>query len=278
MPVTELLAQIKSWYDGYRFEETAETVYNPVSLAQFFINNCKFNNYWFSTGTPSFLIELIKQTDFDFEKALTKPVSSVAFEAYEIDKIEPLALLLQTGYLTIKDSFQDFNSTFYHLDFPNFEVRSSFDTYLLNAYTDIPKDDLEMVAVSLARHVRTGNVDGFMNDLKTFLKKIPYGIQIPEEKYYQTIFFLVFLLLGIHIEAESQTSDGRIDAVAAHAEWIYIFEFKLNRTAEIAFDQIINKEYFRKYLRTGKRTVIVGANLDIETRQLTGWKHQEIRD
>lgn len=278
MPVTELLAQIKSWYDGYRFEETAETVYNPVSLAQFFINNCKFNNYWFSTGTPSFLIELIKQTDFDFEKALTKPVSSVAFEAYEIDKIEPLALLLQTGYLTIKDSFQDFNSRFYHLDFPNFEVRSSFDTYLLNAYTDIPKDDLEMVAVSLARHVRTGNVDGFMNDLKTFLKKIPYGIQIPEEKYYQTIFFLVFLLLGIHIEAESQTSDGRIDAVAAHAEWIYIFEFKLNRTAEIAFDQIINKEYFRKYLRTGKRTVIVGANLDIETRQLTGWKHQEIRD
>lgn len=106
----EVLAQIKSWYDGYRFHANSETVYNPVSLANFFIKHCEFSNYWFSTGTPSFLIELIKQTDFDFERALTKPVSSVAFEAYEIDKIEPLALLLQTGYLTIKDSFQDFNS------------------------------------------------------------------------------------------------------------------------------------------------------------------------
>lgn len=278
MPCEQLLPEIKTWYDGYRFEEKSETVYNPVSLAQFFINSCKFNNYWFSTGTPSFLMELIKKTNFDFEKALTQPVSGIAFEAFEIDKIEPLALLLQTGYLTIKDTFREFNSTFYHLNFPNYEVRSSFDTYLLNAYTNIPKDDLEMVAVSLARHVRNGNVDGFMNDLKSFLKKIPYGIQLPEEKYYQTIIFLVFLLLGIHVDAESQTSDGRIDAVAAYGDWIYLFEFKLNQSAEVAFDQIMRKEYFHKYLHTGKRTVIIGVNMDSEKRQITDWKSLEITE
>lgn len=274
----QLLPEIKSWYDGYRFHAEAESVYNPVSLAQFFTKRCEFNNYWFSTGTPSFLMELIKKTNFDFEKALTQPVSGIAFEAFEIDKIEPLALLLQTGYLTIKDTFREFNSTFYHLNFPNYEVRSSFDTYLLNAYTNIPKDDLEMVAVSLARHVRNGNVDGFMNDLKSFLKKIPYGIQLPEEKYYQTIIFLVFLLLGIHVDAESQTSDGRIDAVAAYGDWIYLFEFKLNQSAEVAFDQIMRKEYFHKYLHTGKRTVIIGADIDSEKRQITDWKSLEITD
>jgi hypothetical protein len=276
LPVPELLAQIKSWYDGYRFEETSESVYNPVSLAQFFINNCKFNNYWFSTGTPTFLLDLIKSSRFDFEKALTRPVSAIAFQAFEIGRIDPLALLLQTGYLTIKDSFKEFNATLYNLDFPNFEVRSSFDTYLLNTYTDIPKDDLELIALSLARNVRGGDVDGFMDDLKSFLKKIPYGIQLADEKYYQTIIFLVFLLLGIHVEAESQTSDGRIDAVASYGEWTYVFEFKLNQSAEIALDQIMRKEYFRKYSHSGKRVVVIGANLDSETRQISDWKQQEV--
>jgi hypothetical protein len=273
----KLLQEIKTWYDGYRFEENSPSVYNPVSIANFFLKRYKFNNYWFDTGTPSFLLELIKRTQFDFENILSRPVSGMAFKAFEIEQINPLPILLQTGYLTIKDSFQDFGSTFYQLDFPNFEVRSAFDTYLLNAYTSIPKDDLEMLGLSLAQHVRNGNVDGFMNDLKSFLKKIPYGIQLAEEKYYQTIIFLVFLLLGIHIEAESQTSDGRIDAVAICGDWVYLFEFKLNQSAEIAFDQIMRKEYFHKYLHTGKRTIAIGANLDFATRQMTAWKHQEIQ-
>ena len=107
MPREELLPEIKAWYDGYRFEEESETVYNPVSLAQFFVNSCKFNNYWFSTGTPSFLVELTKKADFNFEKTLSEPVMGLAFNAFEIDKIDPLALLLQTGYLTIKSSLVD---------------------------------------------------------------------------------------------------------------------------------------------------------------------------
>ena len=102
--ITAYKAQIKEWYNGYRFEENAKTVYNPVSLAQFFENGGKFNNYWFSTGTPSFLMELTKQKDFNFESALKEAVPQVAFNAFEIDNIDPLTLLLQTGYITIKDA------------------------------------------------------------------------------------------------------------------------------------------------------------------------------
>lgn len=276
LPHEAYLREIKNWYNGYRFEEQAETVYNPVSLASFFSDGFKFKNYWFSTGTPSFLLELIKKKNFDFEDALTRPVSGIAFAAYEVDRIEPLALLLQTGYLTIKSSFVDFGATFYHLDFPNFEVRSAFDTYLLNAYTSITKDELEGIAVGLARHVRSGNTEGIMKDFKVFLAAIPYDIQLSNEKYYQTIFFLLFLMLGVYIEAESRTNDGRIDAVAMCGEWIYLFEFKINRNAECALDQIKEKEYFRKYQHSGKRIILVGANLNMETRQLDDWKQEEV--
>ena len=276
LPHEAYLREIKNWYNGYRFEEQAETVYNPVSLASFFSDGFKFKNYWFSTGTPSFLLELIKKKNFDFEDALTRPVSGIAFAAYEVDRIEPLALLLQTGYLTIKSSFVDFGATFYHLDFPNFEVRSAFDTYLLNAYTSITKDELEGIAVGLARHVRSGNTEGIMKDFKTFLAAIPYDIQLSNEKYYQTIFFLLFLMLGVYIEAESRTNDGRIDAVAMCGEWIYLFEFKINRNAECALDQIKEKEYFRKYQHSGKRIILIGANLNTETRQLDDWKQEEV--
>ncbi len=273
----DFLDKIKNWYNGYRFHAKADTVYNPVSIASFFSKNGEFNNYWFSTGTPTFLLNVIRDTDFDFENALTHPVSGLAFAAYEIDKIEPLALLLQTGYLTIKSAFEDFGVTFYHLDFPNFEVRSAFDTYLMNAYTTVSKDELEGVAVTLARYVRSGDIDGFMQNLQKFFATIPYDIQIKQEKYYQTIFFLLFLMLGVYIEAEARTNRGRIDAVASCGEWVYIFEFKLNQTAETALSQIRDKEYFKKYQNSGKSIVLIGANFDTESRQLSDWKHEELK-
>ena len=135
MPREQLLPKIKEWYDGYRFEENAENVYNPVSLASFFENGGKFDNYWFSTGTPSFLMELVKKTKFDFDNILSKPVSPMAFNAFEIDQLDPLTLLLQTGYLTIKAMEQKFNMPWYWLDFPNREVSFSFNTSLMNAYS-----------------------------------------------------------------------------------------------------------------------------------------------
>jgi hypothetical protein len=276
LPHEQYMDKIKRWYDGFHFEENADTVYNPVSLANFFIKGGKFNNYWFSTGTPSFLIELIKQQHFNFEKILTQPVTSVAFSAYEVDNPDVLQLLLQTGYLTIHHTRQFGEQTLYYLDFPNVEVKTAFDTYLINAYTNLTRGDIELKIVMLEEYVRQGDVDNFMQCLQSMLAEIPYSIQLQDEKYYQTIFYLVFLLLGVHIIAEAQTNNGRIDAVASAGNLVYIFEFKLNKDEEVAFDQIMTRQYYKKFQYSGKKIVLVGANFDFDRRQIADWKTKEL--
>ena len=244
-------------------------------MAKFFEQGGKFNNYWFATGTPAFLLDLIKQKRFDFETALNEPASEIAFSAYEVDNLEVLPLLLQAGYLTIKDSFQQFDMTYYNLCFPNIEVKSAFDKYLLNTYTDIDKETLSKMVSSLARSVQNGDVDGFMESLKSFLAAIPYDIQLKDEKYYQTVFYTLFLLLGVYIEAEARTNKGRIDAVAACGNWVYIFEFKLNQNAKAAMNQIRQKEYYQKYSQSGKNIILIGANFDFAQRQITDWTQED---
>lgn len=275
-PREELLPEIKAWYDGYRFEEESETVYNPVSLAQFFVNSCKFNNYWFSTGTPSFLMELTKKADFNFEKTLSEPVMGLAFNAFEIDKIDPLALLLQTGYLTIKSSFVDLGETLYYLDFPNREVKSAFETYLISDYTSIPQETVGANVFKMVKAIKARDVNLFMELLKTFFAAVQYDVATDTEGRFQLLFYSVFLLIGVRVEAESRTNNGRIDAVICDGDYVYIFEFKLNQTAEIALEQIREKEYFRKYQHSGKKIVLVGANFDTISRQLSEWKSEII--
>jgi len=278
LPHDQYLAEIKRWYDGFRFNYKAESVYNPVSLASFFLNNAEFNNYWFSTGTPSFLMHLAKKTDFDFENILTNPVSEDAFYAYEIEKIDPLVLLVQTGYLTIKDSFTEFGVRQYHLGFPNREVSTSFKKYLLKAYTPYSSDQIASQIMDLARSVSKGDVDKFMNIWKNWMAKIPYDIQLRHEKYYQTIFYMMFISLkGIISEAECQTNRGRIDAVLGYGEWLYIIEFKLDKTPGQALEQIKANKYFEKYLLMDRRIVLIGANVDFENRDLTDWVFEELK-
>ncbi len=272
----ELQGKLKQWYNGYCFHEKSVSVYNPVSIAQFFNNDGEFRNYWFDTGTPSFLLELAKKTNFDLEKALTEPVSGMAFKSYEIENLDTLALLVQTGYLTIKGTEQEFGKTFYRLGFPNLEVEEAFNTYLLSNYAMIPKEAVDSLSVNLAKLVRTGDVDAFMDLLSGLFKQIPYTLHVKEEKYYQTIFFTLFLSMGLHIEAESCTNKGRIDAVASNGDWTYLFEFKLNKSAELALAQIKDREYFGKYLHTGKRIMMIGVNFDSTTGEIAGWKKEEL--
>ena len=272
LPHEQYLDKIKRWYDGFRFHAKADTVYNPVSLANFFTNCGEFNNYWFATGTTSFLIELIKQQKFDFEEILKEPVSQIAFSAYDVNNLEILPLLMQTGYLTINHVQQNDDETLYYLDFPNLEVKEGFQTYLINAYTKATKESIEVKVRRLKRFVREGDVDGFMQCLQSLLAGIPYSIQIKEEKDYQTVVFLIFTLLGVYTTAEAQTNTGRIDAVAACDNYVYIFEFKLNKSEEVAFDQIMARQYYQKYQNCGKQIVLIGANFDFEKRQIDGWK------
>ncbi|NMA43116.1 MAG: ATP-binding protein [Oligosphaeraceae bacterium] len=275
IPREQLLDEIKTWYDGYRFHAKSATVYNPVSLAQFFINGCEFSNYWFSTGAPSFLLEVIRKTDFNFERALNEPVMGFAFSAFEIDRIDPLTLLLQTGYLTIKSSFVELGETQYYLDFPNREVKAAFKTYLISDYSAMPQETIGANVFQMVKAIKAKDIHLFMNLLKSFFAAVQYDVTTDSEGRFQLLFYSVFLLMGVRIEAESRTNDGRIDAVIRDGDCIYIFEFKMNQTAEVALAQIRDKEYYQKYQHAGKRLLLIGASFDTASRQIADWKIEE---
>ena len=268
-------AKIKNWYNGYRFEENAKTVYNPVSLAQFFENGGKFNNYWFSTGTPSFLMELAKQKEFDFETALKEPVPQVTFNAFEIDNIDPLTLLLQTGYVTIKGTEERFGQTWYYLDFPNTEVTTAFSAYILNSYAGKTQTDGVRFVAEFASSLLNNDLKKLRKTMEVFFAGIPYDVHKKQESNFQGIFFSIFRLLGVYIEAESTTNDGRIDAVIQTPKAIYIFEFKLDNDPT-ALEQIKEKEYFKKYLLDKRDIYIVGVNFDSVKGNLIGWEEEKL--
>ena len=267
----DFLAEIKNWYDGFRFEEKSETVYNPVSLANFFDKGGKFKNYWFETGTPTFLLKLIRMSKFNLEEALKSPVSGFAFSAYEIEKINPLTLLLQTGYLTIDRAVERYGDTAYLLRFPNLEVKGSFEAYLAGDCSGLMVDQVKDSVYKLADAVTAGDVDGFMECMKVFFFKMPYDVLLKDENNFHLLFFSIFMLLGISIEAESRTNEGRIDAVASNEGFVFVFEFKLDKTKELALDQIKDRDYFRRYLNSGKKIFLVGVNFDMERGQIQDW-------
>ena len=275
MPKDKLLPKIKSWYDGYRFQEDAPKVYNPVSLAEFFTKRCKFNNYWFSTGTPSFLIELVKRTRFDFDNALSKPVSSMVFNAFEIDKLDPLTLLLQTGYLTIKSVVNKYDMPWYWLDFPNREVSFSFNSSLLNAYSRKSDNFVVGFCEELADAMENGDVKLLRKTLESFFAGISYEVHHKDESNFQNIFFAIFRLLGYYISAESHTNDGRIDAVAETEKSVFIFEFKLNQD-RTALSQIRDKEYYKRYELSKKKIFLIGVIFSKENGQIIDWQTEEV--
>ena len=272
----EFMREIRKWYNGYRFAKDAKTVYNPVSLAQFFKSGGEFNNYWFSTGTPTFLLELMKKQRFNLEKVLEAPVSNFAFDAFEIDRIPPLTFLLQTGYLNIDSAVNRYGDTAYWLRFPNLEVKGSFETYLAGYCSGMQSAQVKDSVYRLADAVTAGDVDGFMETMKVFFAKVPYDVHLKDENSFRLLFFSVFMLLGISITAESRTNQGRIDAVAANEDYVFVFEFKLDKSGEIALEQIKERDYYRRYMNSGKKIMLVGVNFDMEQGQIRDWTSQSV--
>ena len=270
----ELMQTLLKWYDGYRFSNAETHVCNPVSLSTFFSNNYEFSNYWGKTGMPSFLLELAKNTRFNFELALSQPVSDLVFGAYELDNLDPMGLLWQTGYLTIKELVPSplGNGVFYRLGFPDLEVEQSFNTQLLTYYSGFRDMEMSAVLTRLMSSIRENRIGDFMKTLQSYFASIPYDIHGGDERYYQTIFFITFLLLGTAVEAESRTSDGRIDAVIATMDHVFIFEFKLDKPAPTALEQIEDKEYYLKYRSSGKAITLIGASFDQSRGKLAEWK------
>jgi len=269
LSVEDFLEKVRYWYDGFCFSGDAENVYNPFSTMQLF-DAQRFSNYWFESGTPGFLIKLLHKRSYDVQQLENLKVSELSFSTYDVERLDITPLLFQTGYLTIKGYEPE--SQRYDLYYPNHEVENSFLGYLLDAFSYQEQAMSEAHLWRLIDALRANDLDTFFTVLKVFFANISYDLHLKNEKYYQTIFYLIFKLMGLPIEAEVKTNDGRIDAVAEVEDHIYIFEFKLDGSADKALTQIEDKEYAQKYGLRGKPITKVGVNFDSKKRQIGKWK------
>jgi hypothetical protein len=266
------LAELKKRYDGYRFCRNAGGMYNPFSLLNAFAKK-ELNDYWFETGTPKFLVKMIEKSDFDIktlENDVKIPARSVT--DYRGEGENPIPLLYQSGYLTIKSYNARFNS--YTLGFPNEEVKYGFLNELLPLYTPRKRLQSEFYMECFIEDLLTNNVDGFMNRLSAFFAGIPYELNNKEEKHYQTVFYLLFKLMGQFVEVEHRSAIGRSDAVVITNDTVFVFEFKLagNATAEDALRQIDDKNYLIPFSAGNKKLVKVGVEFSPEKRGISRWK------
>jgi len=260
----ETLNELRTWYNGYRFHQNAQTVYNPVSVMKCF-DTQEFKNYWFETGTPTFLVDLLREKPIDTTGLVADEAD---FGTYDPDKLAALPLLVQTGYLTIKWADGPLGAVVYTLGYPNREIEISFNRCLVQGFTNLPPEDITSALRRLTAALREGRVEDMLDTLTIFFAKVPNTITLENEKYYQTIFFTVFTLIGAIIEAEVSTNIGRVDAVVKTAADIFIFEFKLNGSADAAMAQIRAKRYFEPYLDDGRRITLIGVEFAKETRNL----------
>ncbi len=273
----ELMGHLMEWYDGYRFSMANTHVCNPVSITKFFANAYVFSNYWDDTGTPSFLLDLMRRQSYDHEAALKRWYGESIFAAYELDRMDITGLLWQTGYLTIKDVKRDVFGMLYHLDFPDREVQSTFTSRLIRLFAGQGLEDEALAQMrQFGQAISCDDLDGFMMIFQSFLASIDYKLHIPDEKYYQSIFFIVFKFLGAAIEAESCTNEGRIDAYIRTANAVYIFEFKLNKTSGAALDQIIDRKYYEKFQSGNLPIRMIGVNFNSAKGRIDGWKEMAL--
>ncbi|MDR0597175.1 MAG: ATP-binding protein, partial [Treponema sp.] len=270
------LAEVKRFYNGYRFSEKPETLYNPFGLLNHFNELGKFGVYWFATGTPAFLVTLIENQKIDILRLEKTSLTFAGLQKFNVDNMDALAVLYQSGYLTIVDYDEEFG--IYTLDYPNEEVRSAFAEALLEQYVRVPAQDVNAMVVKLPKALSKGDIEGALQMLPPFFASIPYDIQIKDERYYQTVIHLLFRMLGLYCRSEVRIAAGRIDTLVETKQYVYCFEFKLNGAAEEALTQIDSKDYLLPWEGSGKGLVKVGVSFDYEKRNIGEWKTARVAD
>ncbi len=266
LPVDETIDTLKSQYDGYHFCEDAPGMFNPFSLLNAF-QDLKLNDYWFQTGTPTYLVDLLRQSDYDLRLLVDGVQMGVlGFAEYRADPRNPIPMIYQSGYLTIKDHDKEFD--IYTLGFPNNEVQNGFLRFLVPYCSQVTTDETDFHIQRFVQDLRAGRVSGFMERLQAFFADFPYELNDKTERHYQVIFYLVFKLMGQFSEVEVHSAKGRADAVVKTKDYIYVFEFKLNGTAEEALRQIDEKGYLLPYTVDGRTLVKVGVEFDKNERNI----------
>jgi hypothetical protein len=262
----ERLDKVRYWYNGYSWDGR-HFVYNPLSILLYFEKNA-FNNYWFTTGTPTFLVEMIKEKGIPVAEIEHIEADNTIFESFDIDNIELTSLLFQTGYLTIKKKTVTGDETIYHLAYPNREVQESFLKHLLKGFTQKQWVENLKFLRKLKASLDRNDLEAFFDTIEAMFASIPYNIFLQHrEAYYHTVIYLLLRLADIDVGVETETNIGRLDAVAKTDTHVYIMEFKIG-TSEEALQQIKEKKYGQPYSDSGKEVVLVGIGIDPAKRNI----------
>ena len=272
-----MLAKLKAKYDGYLFHPDSETVYNPFSIINAFAKK-ELKNYWFATGTPTFLVDYLKEAYYNIPDLDGKvELNENGLEFYRAAAKEPLPILFQAGYLTIKEYIAE--ARLYRLGFPNDEVRYGFLENLMPAYTGLRLSDTGVSVWEFTKAIKAGDADAFMEKMKAIISGIPYDSLAKKdaklrEQNYQAAVYLVFALMNQFVETEVHCATGRADCIVQTEDRVYIFEFKLGSkgSAEEAVAQIKEKNYAGKYAACGKKIILVGASFDERKKTIKDWK------
>ncbi|MBE2205969.1 MAG: AAA family ATPase, partial [Saprospiraceae bacterium] len=262
-----LLEQMRLWYNGYRFHPDAERVYNPVSVNLFF-DVRDFQNFWFATGTPTFLVQLLKKEGlFD----LHFPAMNLnGFESFDLERLKPVSILFQTGYLTIQGKDED---GLVLLDYPNKEVRDSMLEVLIEGFVGVDAEFSSAFIIKIRNAFRANDLEALIRILQGVFKKLPYFLhEHYPEKFFHAAIHLLFSLLGVRIRSEVCTSDGRVDSVVETDTHVYILEYKLDESAEAALAQIRRKQYYQAFWDLGKPVIGVGVNFSSASKNIDDWK------
>jgi hypothetical protein len=271
LSIEKTIEKLQFRYDGYHFTKQQEGMYNPFSLLNTF-QKLDFGNYWFATGTPTFLVKMLKNSKLDISKLEDDTrISAFSIMDYRAENKNPIPVMYQSGYLTIKGFDEEQNQ--YILGYPNEEVKYGFLNELLFVYYSATEELTEVDYNNFVNDLLHEQVDTFMQRLQVFFSGFSYDLENKTEKHYQTVFYILFALMGQRVAVEPHYAVGRPDAVLEFKQLIYIFEFKLNGngTAEEALQQIEEKDYAGKYNLSGKKVIKIGIEFDNEKRNVRRW-------
>ena len=270
----KLCEELRECYDGYHFTHNSIGMYNPFSLLNAFKRK-EFGSYWFETGTPTYLVKLLKKHHYDLERMAHEETDAQVLNSIDSESTNPIPVIYQSGYLTIKGYDEEFGM--YRLGFPNREVEEGFIRFLLPFYANVNKVESPFEIQKFVREVRSGDYDSFFHRLQSFFADTTYEVIRDQELHYENVLFIVFKLVGFYVNVEYNTNDGRIDLVLQTDKFIYIMEFKLNGTAEEALQQINDKHYALLFEMDGRKLFKIGINFSAETRNIEKWIVEENR-
>jgi hypothetical protein len=261
--------KLKHTYDGYHFDADTVGVYNPFSLLRT-LDSQTFKDYWFETGTPTMLAEALKHGDYNLEELLQEEVTADLLGSIDSIDINPLPLLYQSGYLTIKGYDKRFST--YRLGFPNDEVERGFTRFLIPYFTSIRPTQASSFVANFVKDVEQGRVDSFMLRLESLFADGDYQVVGDAELYFQNAVWIIFKMMGFYTEVERHTTDGRMDMLIKTQEYIYILEFKLDKSADEALRQIEEKQYAKPFEHDSRQIYKIGVNFSTKTKRIDEWK------